>query len=156
VLEELRHYPLQEEYALCRCGYGNNFSWTLNKRAGSPDKSTGYCSTMDSVRIEKMFEEELIMVTLIATAKAKPGKEALLTEEAVKLAKLVREKESGCLMYVPHVAADNPAVVVFVEKYVDQAAFDFHGQTQYFNAFLKACEDILAGDLQLQFLQELI
>jgi len=95
------------------------------------------------------------VVTLTAKIKAKPGKEAALVEECVKLAKLVREKEKGCLMYIPHVSQDNPGEVVFFEKYVDEAAFELHGNTPYFNAFKTALEDLMSGDLEIQFLKEL-
>jgi quinol monooxygenase YgiN len=96
------------------------------------------------------------MITIIAKAKAKPGKEVLLADESVKLAKLVRENEKGCLMYIPHVSTDNPAEIVFVEKYVDEAASNVHGQATYFKAFLEACQELLSEELQIQSLQELI
>ena len=95
------------------------------------------------------------MVTLIAKAIAKPGKEALLTEECVKLASAVRENEQTCLMYVPHVSADNPAEIVFLEKYVSQDAFDAHVQTPYFKHFAEKCGELLAEEIRVQFLTEL-
>ncbi|MGI6492898.1 MAG: antibiotic biosynthesis monooxygenase [Peptococcaceae bacterium] len=96
------------------------------------------------------------MVTLTARIKAKPGKEAALVEECVKLAKLVRENEQGCLMYIPHVSQDDPGEVVFFEKYVDEAAFELHGKTPYFTAFAAALDELMSGDLEIQFLRELI
>jgi len=96
------------------------------------------------------------MITLIARLKAQPGKEALLAEECIKLAKNVRENEKGCLMYIPHVSTENPAEIVFVEKYTDQEAFNTHGQTPYFKAYKEKCGGLTDGNSQLQFIKELI
>ncbi|MDD4239206.1 MAG: putative quinol monooxygenase [Desulfotomaculaceae bacterium] len=96
------------------------------------------------------------MITLIARLKAKPGKEALLAEECVKLAKHVRENEQGCLMYIPHVSTENPAEIIFVEKYTDQEAFNAHGQTPYFKAYKENSAELIDGNSQLQFMKELI
>lgn len=95
------------------------------------------------------------MITLIAKLKAKPGQEALLAAEAVKLAKSVQQNEKGCLMYIPHVSVDNPAEVTFVEKYADQEAFDVHGRSDYFKSFSRACKELLDERIQIQFLKEL-
>lgn len=96
------------------------------------------------------------MVTLIAKVKAKPGKEALLAEECIKMAQKVRENEKGCLMYIPHVSAENPAEIVFIEKYIDQEAFNTHVQTPYFKAYKEKSVDLAEGASQIQFIKELI
>jgi quinol monooxygenase YgiN len=95
------------------------------------------------------------MVTLIARIIAQPGKEALLAEECAKMRKIVREQEPGCLMYVPHVSADNPAEIIFVEKYVDQDALDVHAQSSYFKAYRESTKDLVAERYPIQFLKEL-
>lgn len=95
------------------------------------------------------------MVTLIAKVKAKPGKESLLVEECLKIVKEVREKEPGCTMYVPHVSVNNPAEIVFVEKYVDQQALDNHMNTPYFKALAGKFKELLDGPLDIMFLKEL-
>lgn len=56
------------------------------------------------------------MITLIARIIAKPGKEALLAEECIKIARIVREQEKGCLMYIPHVSANNLAEITFLKN----------------------------------------
>ena len=96
------------------------------------------------------------MVTLIAKLKAKPGKEALLAEECMKIVKEVREKEKNCLMYVPHISIENPAVIIFVEKYVDQEALEAHFQTPYFKALVEKFGELLAEEPELHTLNELI
>lgn len=96
------------------------------------------------------------MITLIAKLKAQPGKESLLAEECKKIAQEVREKEKGCLMYIPHVSVDSTAEIVFVEKYADQEAFDAHFQTPYFKALADKFGDLLDGEPELQILKELV
>lgn len=96
------------------------------------------------------------MITLVAKLKAQPGKETLLAEECVKVAMIVREKEKGCLMYIPHVSVNNAAEITFVEKYADQEALDLHAQTPYFKQFGQNIRELLAEKMQLQFLKELI
>jgi quinol monooxygenase YgiN len=94
------------------------------------------------------------MVTLIARLTAKPGKETLLAEECMKICKIVRKQEQGCLMYMPHVSADNPAEIVFVEKYVDQDALNAHSQSPYFIQYRENTKGLVA-DRVIQFLKEL-
>lgn len=96
------------------------------------------------------------MITLMAKMKAKSGKEKSLIEECIKLAKEVREKETGCLMYIPHVSQDNASEILFVEKYSDQSAFDYHSATSYFQAFVAKLDSLLEGPMELQKYDELI
>jgi quinol monooxygenase YgiN len=41
-------------------------------------------------------------------------------------------KEPGCVNYVAHFCADEPATVLIYEQYVDDAALDFHRGTPHF------------------------
>ncbi len=95
------------------------------------------------------------MVTLVATLTAQPGKEAELAEVCAQLAKEVQSREEGCLMYMPHVAKNNSAKIIFFEKYKDQQAFKAHGETVYFQKAAKTFKNLQAGPLQVEFLSEL-
>lgn len=95
------------------------------------------------------------MITIIARLKAKPGKESLLAEECKKIIQQVRENEKGCLMYIPHVAVENPAEIVYMEKYVDKESFDAHLKTPYFKSLARKFGELLDGEIQTQFLEEL-
>ena len=95
------------------------------------------------------------MITLIARITAKPGKETLLAEECIKIARTVRELERGCLMYIPYVSANNPAEITFLEKYADQEAADAHVQTPYFKQYREISKELVAERLPIQFLKEL-
>jgi quinol monooxygenase YgiN len=41
-------------------------------------------------------------------------------------------KEPGCVNYVAHFLADEPATVLIYEQYADDAALDFHRNTPHF------------------------
>jgi quinol monooxygenase YgiN len=41
-------------------------------------------------------------------------------------------QEPGCVNYVAHFCADEPATVLIYEQYVDDAALDFHRATPHF------------------------
>jgi quinol monooxygenase YgiN len=94
------------------------------------------------------------MITLIAKLKAKQGKEKLLAEECVKMAAEVREKEEGCLLYVPYVSLEDPSEIVFIEKYVDQIALDYHRQTSHLKALRQVLAEVLAEPVGLQEFRE--
>ncbi|EGW41786.1 putative quinol monooxygenase [Desulfosporosinus sp. OT] len=94
------------------------------------------------------------MLTLLATLKVKPGKEAEVTEICTQLAKEVLSKEKDCLMYIPHVVKNDPTEIVFFEKYKDKEAFKAHGSSAYFQAAAQKFEDLLEGKIQVKFLEE--
>lgn len=94
------------------------------------------------------------MFTLLATLKAKPGKEAEVIEICTQLAKEVLSKEEDCLMYIPHVAKDNATEIVFFEKYKDKQAFQDHGTSIYFQEAAQKFKDLLEGQIQVKFLEE--
>ena len=94
------------------------------------------------------------MLTLLATLKTKPGKEAELTEICTQLAKEVLAKEKDCLMYIPHVVRNDPTEIIFFEKYKDKEAFEAHGSSVYFQEAAQKFEDLLEGKIQIKFLEE--
>ena len=96
------------------------------------------------------------MITVLATFKALPGKEAILAEGCTAIAKEVREKEKGCLMYVPLVSVENPAEIVFLEKYVDQEAMQAHLQSTYFIAATARFPELLEGKPVMKIFKELV
>jgi quinol monooxygenase YgiN len=95
------------------------------------------------------------MITVLARLKARPGMESLLAEECMALAREVREKEKGCLMYIPHVSKENPAEIIFFEKYTDQEALQTHMKSPYFTAVAVKFHEILEGQPVIQILKEL-
>jgi quinol monooxygenase YgiN len=49
-----------------------------------------------------------------------------------RMIELVAANEPGCLVYQANISQANPDQVVLYERYVDEAAFDFHCNTEYF------------------------
>lgn len=104
------------------------------------------------------------MITVLAKLTALSGKESLLAEECMALAKDTRANEKGCLMYVPYVSSENPAEIFVFAQYVDQEALEVHKQAPHFiirKAKLSQLideknTDILDGELLQQILKELI
>ncbi len=72
-------------------------------------------------------------IRLVAYVHAKPGQEDFL-RDAMLAGVAPTRAEPGCLMYVLHRDASNPAMFVFVEHWKSQAALDEHMQTPHFKA----------------------
>jgi quinol monooxygenase YgiN len=90
------------------------------------------------------------MIVLIARLKAKPGQGKVLADVCMKMAEEVRQKEKGCLMYIPYVSPEDPTDVVIIEKYTDESVMDFHMQTPYFKALVETFKDVLGAPFDIQ------
>lgn len=95
------------------------------------------------------------MVTVVAVLTAKEGKETELAEACRELAREVRSKEEGCLMYIPHVSVEIPGRIVFFEKYKDTEAQKTHRHSEHFRAAGLKFKELLAGAPEVQVLSEL-
>lgn len=85
------------------------------------------------------------MIVLVASLKAKAGKEKQLEDVLKKMVSSV-QTEKGCTKYILHRAKADPAQFMFYEEYVDQAALDVHNATAWFKQLGKDLEGLLAGD----------
>ena len=72
------------------------------------------------------------MIGVIATLKIKEGFGKDFEEVASKLVEKVNANEEGVLYY--DLYKDDETTYIFLEKYKDQEAQTFHGQTDYFKA----------------------
>jgi len=76
------------------------------------------------------------MVVLMVKLKVRPG-----TEEECKGYMRAMEKETrkepGCLMYVAHQSAEDPATLAFYEQYKDAAALEAHRNSPYFKEYVE-------------------
>ena len=94
------------------------------------------------------------MFTITAKLTARQGKEKQLVEAITGLTKTTKE-EVGCVTYIPHVVANNPAEIVIFEQYVDEAALQSHAQSPHFKAVFEARKDELLGKpLEITVLNE--
>lgn len=75
-------------------------------------------------------------IVCIAQVTAKAGKIDALRQALSSLIAPSR-KESGILRYELNVNLENPGLFVMVEKYINQAAFDSHCNTEYVRSFLE-------------------
>ena len=83
---------------------------------------------------------------IVARVTVKEGQEAAFINVASVLVEATR-KEPGCLFYTLYQSPQDPKSFIFYEEYKDDAAFDFHSNSDHFQAFAGAIGDMLDGDL---------
>jgi len=74
------------------------------------------------------------MLTVVATIVAKPGFEAQVRQELLKMVAPTR-LEDGCINYDMHQGLTDPCRFVFYENWRDKAALDVHLQTPHLVAW---------------------
>lgn len=81
---------------------------------------------------------------VIARARAKPGKEAVL-EAALQVLLLPTHQESGCLHYTLHRCNDIPGQFVTYERWASREALDAHFSSAHVQALLSKLDALLAA-----------
>ena len=74
------------------------------------------------------------MIAVIATLKAKEGKEEELVGVLKALGSKVLANESDCKLYQLSRSKSDPQTYVLMERYTDGAALAQHSNTEYFKA----------------------
>ncbi len=92
-------------------------------------------------------------IGVIATLTIQKGKNAEFEAIFAELAKQVNAKEEGCLFYAIFQSNGNAQEYKVMEHYVDQAAFEAHGATEYFKAAGPKMAPFLASAPHLEFLK---
>ncbi|HJU03723.1 MAG TPA: putative quinol monooxygenase [Nitrospiraceae bacterium] len=82
-------------------------------------------------------------LTVIAKAKARPGREADL-ERAMRAVVGRSHEEPGCVRYTVHRSVGDPAVFITVERWASKEAMDRHFAAPHTQALLKQIPDLLA------------
>ena len=95
------------------------------------------------------------MITILAVLKAHLGKETELAEICAQLAKVVRAKEEGNLMYIAHVTVNDPTEIILMEKYKDEQAVADHRHSAHFKEAGAKFKDLLAAPPVIKILNEL-
>ena len=90
-------------------------------------------------------------VTVIATLRARPGKENELKDYLTTLVGYTRA-EMGCLDYDLHQLQADPSVFVMYENWTDQSELDKHLAMPYMVDFMRAAQDMLVSPPELQLL----
>ncbi len=82
--------------------------------------------------------------SIVATLKAKAGREAELKAAALQLIAAVRANEPGCLLYTLS-QGDAPDTFVFMERYADEEAMAAHRNTAHFKTLGRAMGAFMDG-----------
>jgi quinol monooxygenase YgiN len=83
-------------------------------------------------------------ITVVATAKAKPGREAELKSALFSLIAPTR-REAGCLNYDMHSSPEDPTKFLFHENWTSRAHLDAHLKTAHFQAVAARFSELCAG-----------
>ncbi|MBI1999618.1 MAG: antibiotic biosynthesis monooxygenase [candidate division NC10 bacterium] len=82
-------------------------------------------------------------LTVIARARARPGKEAAL-EAALEALLLPTHQEPGCLHYSLHRCNDIPGQFITYERWASREALDAHFSSAHVQALLSTLDALLA------------
>lgn len=93
-------------------------------------------------------------ITIIASIHASEG-HVEDVEAALETLIEATHAEAGCIRYVLHRHADDPAKFVLIEHWRDQDALDVHFRTEHMGAFMTAAGPWLEGGSMLHVLEPL-
>ena len=82
-------------------------------------------------------------ITVVATFRAKPGKEEQLKQALIGLVSPTRQ-EAGCLNYDLHVAPDDGSKFLFHENWTSKAHLDAHLKNTHIQALLPRMAELCA------------
>ncbi|MFC4235195.1 putative quinol monooxygenase [Thalassospira xianhensis] len=88
-------------------------------------------------------------LTVLAIARAKPGKENELGKRLLVLVEPSRAEE-GCISYEIHQSNDDPAIWMAYENWRSDEDLALHFETPYLRAFAKGGEEVLAEPVSIQ------
>ena len=89
------------------------------------------------------------MLTIVAFAQAKPGKEDELEKALLELVSHTR-KEAACINYDLHRHLKKPGMFVFYENWIDRAGLEQHRKSQHIADFGSKAGDLLAEPLKIE------
>ena len=87
-------------------------------------------------------------VTVVARAKAKPGKEEQVKQELLKLLSPTRA-EDGCINYDMHESIDHAGQFLFHENWESRKSLDRHLATAHVQNFLRQADQLLAEPVEI-------
>jgi quinol monooxygenase YgiN len=104
-----------------------------------------------------MWDAQKLMaqpITVFAFMKAKPGREAELRAEMLKVVELTR-KEEGCLEYILHVHTSDPTRFGYYETWDSEASLAHHAKAEHMNAFREFRKDMVEGPVTVETYQRI-
>ncbi|MEW6349254.1 MAG: putative quinol monooxygenase [Thermodesulfobacteriota bacterium] len=88
-------------------------------------------------------------VTVLATARAKPGLEEQVREAIMALIPPTR-KEAGCINYDLHQSVDDRSLFMLYENWVSKKDLDAHLAMPYLRDFLARADQLLAEPVDIK------
>ncbi|MDY6934071.1 MAG: putative quinol monooxygenase [Spirochaetota bacterium] len=95
-----------------------------------------------------------MMIVVIAVLQAQTGKEIEM-ENALKEIIPKVESEKGTMAYILHRSQSEPGTFMFYEKYIDNAAFEYHSSTPHFQELFGKIGPLLAGAPRIEMFEEI-
>lgn len=99
-------------------------------------------------------DDDRSLLTVVASMKAKPGKEAALREALEGLIAPTRAEE-GNVNYDLHQGVQDSAVFYLYENWRSAEDLDAHLQTPPLTAFVQRLDELLDGELHIERLQRI-
>ncbi|WP_233545678.1 putative quinol monooxygenase [Parabacteroides sp. AM08-6] len=116
-----------------------------NAQKGNADKACDQaCAEKTTPETPKKEKKTIVCRVLV-----KEGQEAAFIEVAKPLIDATRQ-ETGNISYNLYQSPSDPKSFIFYEEYKDDAAFDFHANSEHFKTFAAAIPDMLAAELNIE------
>ena len=94
------------------------------------------------------------MITIAAKMPVKAG-EVVNSKATAKEFVEKSAAEEGNVSYTLNVSAENPCLVAMIECWKDQAAPDFHNNTEHFSGILSKLAALCKGDASIELFNEI-
>ena len=95
------------------------------------------------------------MITTITAFRGKPGMESLLVKTLKEYSRVIKEKNRGCVMSIPHVDVEHRSVFILIEKWADQNVYETYLKSEYHIKTDEKFNSMLLDQPQTHFLEEL-
>jgi quinol monooxygenase YgiN len=106
---------------------------------------------LETTKAGPMTEE----IRVVAILQARPGKEGEISR-AIQAVVPASRAEAGCRFYACHTDQEVAGRFVFVERWDSLDALQKHAQAEHFNTFVATITPLLAGELQVMKLREMV
>lgn len=94
------------------------------------------------------------MIGVVAKIRVKEGMGAQFEEVAKQLVAAVNANEPDCRLYALHKSQEDDNLYVFMERYKDQAATEFHRKQDHFRTLGRAMGEFMDGAPDVMRLDE--
>lgn len=94
-------------------------------------------------------------IGVTAKLKIQEGKNQEFEAIFAELSEAVNSNESGCNFYALHKSRSDAQTYIVLEQYVDQAALDAHGKTDYFRSLGAKMGGCMAGAPEIELMDSI-